>query len=269
MARANVGAEMDGPDQNLNRDPRRDPRRDPETLSLWQTIRSDFSASIGWKLPIVLGLLLWMAFQWGFGNDTILASAAASTVDVLDDRETWGSGLSAAVGAALVALAFWATTQLIDVVVMLVGLSHLPAITDRLSRFLRRKGWVTPYADMRWSTRWIIAYATGASVVCLVDVFATGRPGLRGRWPMVAATIALSAITVGLVVGAIAGVAMVAIRIPATEAAAEVFIRFAKNPLTWIIIFGAVYLVGYLRSEKTGDESFAHPGTAAHEAGEQ
>ena len=32
------------------------------------------------------------------------------------------------------------------------------------------------------------------------------------------------------------------------ETAAEVFIRFAKNPVTWLVVFASVYLVGYLRS---------------------
>ena len=79
-----------------------------------------------------------------------------------------------------------------------------------------------------------------------VDVFATGRQGVRDRSVMIPTSVALSAGTVGVVVGLVATATMVATRVPATASGAEVFLRWAKNALTWVAIFAVVFLVGRL-----------------------
>ena len=198
-------------------------------------------------LAVVL-VLAWMAFQWGFGNDILLPSIAATAFDGVDDGTTWSRGLGGVGAAAVAGFLFWAFTQAIDVVVVMTGLRLLPGITARLSRFLRRKGWVTSYADMKWSTRWIIAYASGASLLCLVDVLATGKRGLGPRRAMAGAAVLLSAGSVGCMVGLVASAAMIGKRIPATADEAEVFVRYARNPLMWIVVFVIVFLIGRLTS---------------------
>lgn len=223
--------------------------------SLWETTKSDFAAASGLGLLGVVGLLAWMAFQWGFGNDALLPPIVAWAFDRIDDESSWSAGLLGVAAAMAAGFLFWALTQLFDAVVMLTGLKLIPGITARVSRFLRDKGWVTPYADMSWSTRWIIAYATGASALCLVDLFATGQGGLRERRHMITSAVLLSAGTVSLVVGVVAGAAMVAKRIPATEGAAATLIRFAKNPLVWILIFTVVFAVGHFRSRRSAGTS--------------
>lgn len=223
------------------------------TESLWQTASRDFASARGLRVILVLGLLLWMAFQWGPGNDIFLPSIVASVFDGVDDGSTWPNGVLTVLLSTLAGFGFWAATQLIDAIVVLSGLRLIPALTARLSAFLRRKGWVTPFDEMKLSTRWIIAYASGASVLCLVDVFATGRQGPEGRRHMIIQSVLLSAGSVGAVVAMVTTAAMVATRVPATESGAETFIRFAKNPLTWIVIFAAVYLVGFLKDRLTSD----------------
>jgi len=229
------------------------PEHEPAVASqetLWQTIKGDFAQAAGLKLIAVVLLLAWMAFQWGFGNDVLLPSIVASAFDGVDDGETWRAGGAAVAAATLAGFGFWAITQALDAVIMLTGLRLVPGITQRVSAFLQRKGWVTPYRDMKWSTRWIIAYATGVSALCLVDAFATGEHGVRSRRGIIATATALSAGSVALVVLLVSGAAMIGKRIPATEGAAETLIRYAKNPLTWIVIFGGVFLFDYLRGKK-------------------
>ena len=188
-----------------------------------------------------------MAFQWGLGNDALLPSIAATALDRVDDGETWGSAAGAVFAAAVAGFAFWAATQLIDVLVVMCGLGLIPGITARLSGFVRRKGWVKPYDELAWTTRWAVAYLAGASVLCLVDVLATGRRGVRSRVPIVATAIGFSAGTIALIIGLTATAAMVGTRIPTLEPGARVFIDYAKNPLTWITLFASILGIGYLR----------------------
>jgi hypothetical protein len=222
------------------------PESDP--VPLLQVVWADLRAAAGWRLVGVLGVLAWMVFQWGFGNDAILPSVAANAFYLVDDGQTWWRGVLGVLAAAAAGGGFWALTQTIDGLVVVAGLTLVPGISGRLSNYLRGKGWVTPYEEMRWSTRWMISYATGTSVLCLVDVFATGRHGVRHRLGLILTAAGLAAGTVTLVTIAVVTAAMIATRVPATEAGAEVFIRWARNPLTWIAIFATVFVIGRLRS---------------------
>lgn len=233
--------------------------RNDRPESLWQTVRGDFASAAGWRVLAVAVVLAWMAFQWGLGNDILLPSIAATAFDGVDDGTTWSRGIAGVSAAAGAGFAFWALTQLIDVVVVMTGLRLLPGITDRLSRFLRRKGWVTSYEDMKWSTRWIIAYASGASLLCLVDVLATGRQGLGPRKTMAGSAILLSAGSVGVVVALVAAAAMIGKRIPATTDEAEAFVRYARNPLMWIAVFVVVFLVSQLSSGRGQSPTTSDP----------
>lgn len=228
-----------------------DPMEGTAELSLWQTAKGDFAAATGLRAVGLVALLLWMAFQWGPGNDMIVAPLAANTFDFVDNGESWTRGVVAALITGLVAGAFWALAQAIDTIVVLSGLQLIPGITRRLGGFLNRRGWVSAYADMRWSTRWMISYATGPSVLCVVDVFATGRQGVRTRASIIVVSVLLASGTVAIVVSIVAGAAMAAVRVPAIADEADVFVRYAKNPLTWIVIFGVIFAVEHRRQPST------------------
>lgn len=216
--------------------------------SLWETVKGDFASAGGVKIVGVALLLAWMAFQWGPGNDMILAPLAATVYDTIDDGGSWATGVIAVSAAGLAGGGFWGLTQILDTVIVLTGLRMLPGVTSRMGRSLRRRGLVTAYADMKWSTRWILAYATGVSVIGLADVFATGRQGLRGRRNMIVASVLMAAVSVGVVVAAIASAAMIAKRYPSTADEAETFVRYARNPFVWLAIFGTIFVIEQLRS---------------------
>lgn len=189
-----------------------------------------------------------MAFQWGWGNDVLLPSVAATAFDAIDDGESWRTAAGASVAATLAGGLFWAVTQTFDGIVVLTGLRLIPGVTARIGAFLQRKGWVKPVDELSFGTKFLIAYATGASVLCLVDVFATGRQGLRGRWRLLGQAVAMSAGGVAVVIAVIASATSIGARVEATEYAADVLIRYAKNPLTWFVIYTVVIALSTLRS---------------------
>lgn len=230
-----------------------------EQLTIRAAVRADLARASGLHLLGVVLLLAWLAFQWGFGNDVLLPSISATVFDAVEDPlagvgdvgNNWGAGVRAAFLAGLAGFAFWAATQLLDAVVVLLGIRLIPNIIDRIGSGLRARGWVKEWHELRWSTRWMIAYGAGASAVCLVDALATGRPGVAGRRRMVGAAVMLSSVTVGLIVAAVAGAAVIGLRIESARPATEVFVRFAKNPLTWIVIFALIIAVNRLRNHRT------------------
>lgn len=224
---------------------------------LWHTIKADFAKSTGLHVLGVAAMFVWMAFQWGWGNDILLPPIVATAFEAVDDGETWSSAAGASAAGTGAGSLFWAATQALDGVIMLAGLGLIPGVTARIGAFLRRKGWVKPVDELSLGTKFLIAYLTGASVLCLVDVFATGQPGLRGRGRILAQAVALSVAGVGTAIAVVTIVTSIGTRIEATEAAAEVIVRYAKNPLTWLVIYGSAVGVSALRSRlrRRADES--------------
>lgn len=228
-------------------------------LTLWETIKSDFAESTGLRVLGVAGMFLWMAFQWGWGNDILLPPIVATAFEAVDDGETWLSAFGASAAGIGAGSLFWGATQTIDGVIMLSGLRLIPGVTARIGDFLQRKGWVKPVSELSFGTKFLIAYATGASVLCLVDVFATGQPGLRGRGRMLAQAVGLAVAGVAAAIAVVTIVTSIGARIEATEDAAEVIVRYAKNPLTWLVIYASVVGVSSLRSRLSSSPATESP----------
>ena len=223
-----------------------EPEVEPETESLWQTVKGDFADAAGLRLIGLVLLFSWMAFQWGWGNDILLPPIVVRAYEAVDDGVGWLSGFAAIASGVGAGSLFWALTQALDAVVVLSGLRLMPGITARISRFLRRQGWVKPYADISLGTRFLIAYLSGASALALVDVFATGQPGLKHRWRLIADAVALAVAGVAFAIFVVGLDLVVGSRVPATEGAADVVLRFARNPLTWLVIYGGGVLISAL-----------------------
>lgn len=230
------------------------------TESLWQTVKRDFSTATGARILGVIVLLAWMAFQWGFGNDILLPPIVARAFEAVDDGKTWLSGSAAVAAGVGAGGAFWGLTQAFDAVIVLSGLRLIPNITARISNFLRDKGWVKSFAELSWGTRFLIAYASGASILCLVDVFATGRSGLRSRGRMVVQAVGLAVAGVAIAIAVVSIVIAVGARVPATEGAADFVLRYARNPVTWLVIYGSIVGISALAGRIGGTPETEVPG---------
>ena len=228
-----------------------------EHESFRQAARADLAGASGIRVLGVVALLSWLLFQWGIGNDALLPAISARAFDAFEDPTVidvasgdlhWGAGVLAALAAGFAGFVFWTLTQLLDAVLVLMGTRLVPNVVGRLGENLRQRGWVKEWRELAWSTRWMIAYGVGASAAGLVDALATGRPGVAGRRWMICSAALVSSVTVGLIVTAVAGAAVVGLRIEGAQPATEVFIRYAKNPLTWLAIFGLVIVVNSIRN---------------------
>ncbi len=211
-----------------------------EIETLWETVKGDFGQAGGRRLAGVVLLLAWMAFQWGWGNDILLPPIVARAYEAVDDGVTWGSGAAAVASGVGAGSLFWAVTQTVDAIVVLSGLRLVPGITGRISRMLRRHGWVKPYSELSIGTRFLIAYLSGASVLCLVDVFATGEPGIGHRRHVLANAVLLAVAGVAMILLVVTTAIAIGARIPATSDASDFVVRYARNPITWLVIYGGL-----------------------------
>lgn len=232
-----------------------------ERETVWQTVRGDIRRATGRRLAGVLVIVVWMVFQWGWGNDIVLPTIVVRTFEAVDDGQTWLAGGSAIGAATLVGGLFWALTQSIDVWLVVSGCALIPGVTNRISDALRRQGLVKPYAELSLATRLVLAYMSGASLLCLLDVFATGEVGLRHRRAIVIEAISLAIATVSIVVVIVTSALALGARVPATRGVTDVVVQFARNPLTWLAIYGAFVglpaLVGHFCSKDTLSRSDA------------
>lgn len=224
-------------------------------MGLRRAATSDLRAATGRDLVVVLALGVWLVYQWGFGNDALLPPIVANVADGLDDGATLGPGVAAVVGGAAAGAAFWAACMAIDGIVMAIGLRRLPNLVGEIGRRLRARGWVARWDDMRWSTRWILAYGAGPSALVLADALADGPDDPRRRRRIIATAVALSAGSVGVVAGVIVAAAVTARRFPATRSTADWIVRIASNPLFWIALFGGLWLVQVWRDAHTTDDN--------------
>jgi len=72
----------------------------------------------------------------------VLAPIVARAFDVFNDGGTWASALAAIGSGTLAGGLFWAITQTIDALIVVSSLRLLLGITQRISAFLQRQGWV-------------------------------------------------------------------------------------------------------------------------------
>jgi len=62
----------------------------------------------------------------------------------------------------------------------------------------------------------------------------------RTRWKVFVEAVGLSVAGAALTVAVVATVTAVGRRVPASAAVADVILRYARNPLTWLVIYGTL-----------------------------
>lgn len=209
-------------------------------LSLFQTIKMDFAEATGRRILGVLVLLVWLAFQWGWGNDILLPPITTRAFEAVDDGETWASAIASVVAGTGAGSLFWAVTQALDCIIVLTGLQLIPHLTARISRMIAKQGWMKPVSELSFGIRFFVAFLSGASLLCLADAFTTGESGVRSRWSVVIRSVALAVSGVALAVAVVLVSTAVGRRVPATAETADFVIRYARNPLTWLVIYGSL-----------------------------
>jgi hypothetical protein len=213
--------------------------------SLRAAVAADFRRS-GWRRRLALcGVVVWLAYEWGIGNETVTPWLLAR---VIADRD----GIEAIPAAALVGFTFTTVQQLLAGLTALAGFSmfHRTAAAA-WSRLEDRFGAVPgEWSSLRLTGRAVLVFGLGTTAVALLQIMATGRADMRHHRRAVVEAALLCGAIVGVLGGAVGALAYAGRRVDALDGAIDWVLRVLGNPLFWLGILVVVTLVHLARRDR-------------------
>ena len=196
---------------------------------------------------LLLGVVVWMAYEWGPGNETVTPWLLAR---LLRDHDG-----AAAVGVTVgVGVAFTAVQQLLSGLTALAGFALFERTAAAAWRTLaaRRDTPPTGWASLGWAARAALAFGLGTTAVALIEVVTSGRSAASGHRRAVVG----SAVLCGAMVGAIAALTSLTVvvgrEVASLRAPTNRVLDVLGSPLTWLglLLVGAV--IGRVRRRALG-----------------
>lgn len=192
-------------------------------------VAADFRASSWLQRFLLVGVVFWLGYEWGAGNETltpwILVRVISST-----------SGATSVVATGLVGFGFTVVQQLVSGFTTSAGFTMFhrtaQATWRRLSK--RTESETLRWEQMGWGTRAVLVFSLGTTATVLIQIAVTGEVGVaRHR-----RTILMSATLLGSIVGTVgalvAAMAWGGRSVAALATATDWLLRVLGNPLLWI-----------------------------------
>jgi hypothetical protein len=208
-----------------------------ERTSVRAAIATDFRTSrAGHRIALAV-VVVWLAYEWGIGNETVTPWLLARVIADTD-------GAAAIPVAAAVGFGFTTVQQLLAGLTALAGFSLFErtaqAAWERLTeRFGRAPG--------EWSTlgpaaRTALVFGLGTTAVALVQITTTGQVGVRRHRAVVVQAALLCGTVVGALGAAAGALATLGRGVPALEGVTNQVLRVLGNPLLWlgVLVVGAL-----------------------------
>lgn len=199
------------------------------TAGLRAAIATDFRAATGWRRVALAGVVVWLAYEWGPGNETVTPWVVARVIDANDGAAV--IALSAAVG-----FGFTAIQQLLAGFTALAGFSMFMRTSRAAVAHLGAQWGATPvrWDELGFWSRCAVSFGLGTTAVAALQIVATGEVGVRPHLAVIRRSALLCAGLVG-VLAAVAGTLAWAGRrserfVGPTERALDVL----SNPLLWL-----------------------------------
>ena len=199
------------------------------------TIRSavaaDFaSASIGRRLALI-GVVAWLAYEWGPGNESVTPWLLATVIGRSD-------GVLVIPVTAAFGFAFTTLQQLASGYTALAGFSVFERTSHAAWNRLRGSA---PTGTGEWTTlslfaRCAMVFALGTTAVALVQITTTGVVGVRPHARAVHQAALLCGVLVGLIGAAAATVAHIGRQFSALAGATDWVLRILGNPIFWLAV---------------------------------
>ena len=155
-----------------------------------------------WPQRLALaGVLWWVTYEWGPGNETLTPWLLARVIAGTDS--VWVIPL-----AALVGFGFTAAQQLASGFTALAGFSMFDRTSRAAWNRLRGGSDTAPgeWSSLGWGARSAIVFSLGTTSVALIQIMTTGEVGVRRHRRVVATSALLCATLVGALGAMAAGV---------------------------------------------------------------
>lgn len=215
-----------------------------EATSLRAAAAADLRAAAGWRRVALAGVVVWMLYEWGPGNETLTPWVVARVID--------GQG-GVAVIAVTTAVGFTLTfvQQVISGVTALIGFSAFPGVAAAAATRLRAhlRAAPTPWDAMGWAARGALAFGLGTTAVALIQVVATARTGVRAHVAVVGRSALLCALIVATFSGVAATLAYAGRRSARLAGPTEDVLDVLGNPLLWLALFAAMLVFRVVRRD--------------------
>ena len=228
------------------------PRRD----TIRSAIGIDFRSSRWLRRWALIGVLLWLAYEWGPGNETLTPYVL---VRVLNSE----SGVMSVMLTAAVGFMFTLCQQLASGFTALVGFSMFERTAQASWTRLRNReaGSVPEWAKLGWTARSALVFGLGTTAVALSQIMTTGRTGVRTHARVVAMSALLCALIVGVIGGIVATLTAIGANTHALAAPTHQLIRILGNPLVWIGFAAFILIRPMLATTNQSDDTAATVGS--------
>jgi hypothetical protein len=232
----------------------------PEFSDLTDAIRGDFRAASRKQRLWLIMTALWLAYEWGPGNETLTPWILARIIGR-------NNGIVVIPVTFAVGFAFTTAQQLASGWTALAGFSSFDRTSQAAWAKLRGGRTSVPrnWYGLSWWARCSVVFTLGTTAVALIQVMTTGEVGVRRH----ASAIRSSAILCGAIVGTIGGcaatVAYLGRRVHVLTSGTNWVIRILGNPLFWlglVVIFGVFRAASRRAADVDVDEDVESTGSA-------
>jgi hypothetical protein len=208
---------------------------DVTTLRIRSAIALDFREASGTRRLALVGVVGWLCYEWGPGNETVTPLVVANIIS---------THTGFVVIPLTMAMAFALTTaqQLMSGFTALAGFS----LFDRTARAAWARLRRTTSAQGSWDRlgpggRVALVFGLGTTAVALIQIMSTGTVGVRRHASVICSSAFLCGTIVALISGVVAAVAFAGRGVTGVATATEWMLRILGNPLFWIglLLLGA------------------------------
>ncbi len=168
------------------------PRPATPNPSVRKAVGADLRSATWPRRLALVGVLWWITYEWGPGNETFTPWLLARVIATTDSA--WVIPI-----AALVGFGFTATQQLASGFTALAGFSMFERTSRAAWNRLRGQSDTVPgeWSGLGWAARSAIVFTLGTTSVALIQITTTGEVGVRRHRRVVATSALLCATLVG------------------------------------------------------------------------
>lgn len=191
---------------------------------------------------------MWLAYEWGFGNETVTPWLLVTVIAETD-------GVESVVATAAVGFAFTTVQQIASGFTAAAGFAMFSRTASASWRLLRSRLADEPRPWQRQSilTRALVVFTLGTTAVVLIDVTITGAVGVRRHRRTIVEAATLCGAMVGAIGAVVAGAVWLGRSVPALEPATTRLLSVLGSPLFWISLLIVVLVAnGVRRRRSTG-----------------